>query len=172
MKVRTILILSGLFVLALIGYDYFRRKQLVQDKNVLSTVLPSNDSEKIAIDPSGHKLLIITKSGTVTKFLPNRPSEIEVRKDGSVVVTASQIGVEHGLFGGGGFQSGNVRVAVGLDLLYLRKWDAGVFVSDEIKDLTKPRIGVILSYTVWHDTRLSVGLDNAGSPNVLITERF
>lgn len=172
MKIKTVLIIV-ICLTASIWFWLWRTKvQKIQDHNTGALILPSSDNEKIVVDPSTHKITIINASGSHTNFLPDRPSSIEVRKTGEVVVTARQAGVEHALYFGGGFQSDNVRVCSGVDLLYYKRVDGGLFISDEIKDLRTPRIGVSLSYTVWHDTRLTLGFDNVGSPNVLITERF
>lgn len=172
MKIRLIGALSAFAVL--LGALWFRqeKKQTVQDAVISSLTLPSQDNEKIVVDPNTHKIQITTSKGTTTEFLPDRPSEIEVRKDGNVVVTAKQLGVEHEPFAGVGFGNTDLRFFVGVDLLYYRRVDVGVFVSDRTNLLTSVRIGLDLSYMVWHDVRLSVGVDNAGTPNVLISERF
>src|ERR1700722_13116360 len=62
------------------------------------TVLPTSDLEQIRVDPSNHTIVIQNRTSTKTETLPNRPSVIDVLKDGSVKVTAAQSGFEHGVF--------------------------------------------------------------------------
>lgn len=153
-------------------YRYGMRHARMEDAKTGATVLAPDDNEKIVVDPDKHTISITTQKGTTTEFLPSRPSSIELKKGGDVIVTARQYGIETVFFAGGGVSNDGLRVAIGTDLWYFKRLDIGTFVSDSTKDLTKLRIGVNLSYSVWHDTRLTLGLDNTGTPELLITERF
>ncbi len=154
-------------------YIHLSHKQTRTDRAVVAAPLAATDKEEIVVDPRSHQIEIKTATGIKKEFLPGmRPSTVEVKKDGSVVVKSPQMGVEHGLYVGSGYGSSSLRFYIGVDLVYVRRFDGGLFVSDETKDLKQPRIGLGLSYNFWHDTRLTIGIDNAGSTNVLISERF
>jgi|SRR6185295_16089915 len=164
-----------LLIVLSLGLFYWWRthKQRQQDLNILSTVLPKDDKEKIIIDPSNHRIDIITADGIKRETLPGmRPSSIEIKKDGSVVVTSPQWGFEHGVFVGGGFSNDGLRFGIGVDVFYYKLLDLGVSATDLTKDLEKPRISLCLSYTVWHETRISLGIDDHNSPNLFVTQRF
>lgn len=173
MNIKNILIaLIVLFCVGLVWRVGYKHQQKT-DARTISTVLPSNDNEKISIDPEAHIIQIVTASGVKKEFLPGmRPSSVEIRKDGTVVVTAKQMGVEHALFAGVGFGSSDLRVFGGVDLLYFKRLDLGLNLSDATASLSKVRVGVCVSYNFWHDARISLGMDSSGSPNVFVSERI
>lgn len=163
----------GASLIILTGFFLFWKKQHQTDQNTASVILSPDAKEKIIIDPNSHKIKVVTVNGVDVRYLPGmRPSSVEVKKDGSVIVLTPQYGFEHGLFGGGGFSNDGLRFALGLDLFYYKRFDIGLFLSDSTKDLTKVRTGVQLSYNFWHDLRLGFGIDHNTILNAFLTERF
>ena len=95
------------------------------------SVLPSNDTEQIRVDPGTHKLVIVTKRGTQTLTLPDRQSTIDVLKSGQVKITAPQTGFEHHLFVAGVIAD-YARIGGGMDLWYFKRLDVGIGMADRL----------------------------------------
>lgn len=142
-----------------------------------SVVLPSNDVEQIRVDPSTHKLIVVTLRGTQTVTLPDRVSTIDVRKDGTVKVTAPQMGFETHPFVGLGYGQGT-RLYLGADLGYYKKADMGVGVgTPNLLDRSNQkfndfRVGAFASYTVYSNTRVTMGVDTQKSVHFLLSVRI
>lgn len=116
--------------------------------------LPPNETERITVDPSGHRLTITTPVGTRTLALPDRASTIDVSKDGSARVTAQQLGFERRLFGGI-HASDKFRVAAGVDMWYFKRLDLGVGLAGELG----PHLPIAfaqVSYNVWSNCRIGL----------------
>lgn len=122
-----------LSIAALLGaiFMWGRRSVTPQRSPNAPAVLPSNDIEQIHVDPSTHKLIVTTPRGTQTLTLPDRQSTIDVRKDGSVSVSASQFGLEHHVFVGATMADAG-RLAAGIDGVYYKRLDLGVGAADQI----------------------------------------
>src|ERR1700690_986871 len=87
--------------------------------------LPLEDKEQIVIDPVKHKLIVITPSGPKVSTLPDRESTIDIKKDGTIKVTSSQLGIEARPFAGI-FYSNGLRYGAGVDGFYFKKLDIGI----------------------------------------------
>jgi hypothetical protein len=119
-----VLVLGSAFLLGRCG-----RKQ--PGNNTSPTVLPANDAEQITVDPSTHQLTILRPGGQrIVETLPDRPSTIDILKNGTVNVTSKQFGLEHHMFIGI-VGSDHARIGVGLDAFYYKKLDIGVGVADQ-----------------------------------------
>lgn len=140
-------------------------------------VLPANDLEQIHVDPSTHRLIITTPTSTRTLTLPDRQSTIDIHKDGTVGITSPQVGFETHPFVGLGYGQGT-RVYLGADLGYWKKADVGLGVaSPNLLDNTNQnfndfRFGLFGSYTVYSNTRLTLGLDNQKAVHFLLSVRI
>lgn len=136
--------------------------QRKRDVNISSPALGPGVKEKIIVNPLRHSLIVITADGTKVTRLPDRPSSIEIYKDGRVKTTAPQWGFEHTVFVGIGW-GGQLNDYIGIDYFYWKRLDLGTAFSFDrnlkIKALGFP---LILSYTVWHNTRLSLGYEAVG----------
>lgn len=95
------------------------------------TVLPPNDAEQITVDPSTHQLVILRPGKRIVETLPDRPSTIDILKNGTVTVTSKQLGFEHHLFMGL-LGSDHLRVGAGIDGFYWKKLDVGIGIADQI----------------------------------------
>jgi hypothetical protein len=101
-------------------------------KSAIPAVLPANDSEQITVDPSTHQLIILRPNGKrIVETLPDRPSTIDILKNGTVNVTSKQLGFEYHLFMGL-IGSDHVRLGIGMDAFYWKKLDLGIGVADQI----------------------------------------
>lgn len=117
-------------------------------------VLPKYDKEQIIIDPIKHHLIIVTPTSHQVLSLPDHPSTIDIRKDGTVKVTSSQFGFEHRLFVGA-YGSDRLRVAVGLDAAYFKRLDLGFGVAQALSSSTPVVFGQV-SYSVWSNCRVGL----------------
>ena len=100
-------------------------------KAILPAVLPVNDSEQITVDPSTHQLIVLRPGKRIVETLPDRPSTIDIHKDGQVIVTSKQIGLEHHMFVGI-LGADHVRIGAGLDAFYYKKLDLGIGMADQV----------------------------------------
>jgi hypothetical protein len=160
--------LSGLLVL----FAFYKGCQYGKPK--LPTVLPVNDKEQIIIDPVKHQLIILRPGGDTITTLPDRRSVIDIKKDGSVIVTAKQMGFETRPFIGLGLGSG-FRGYVGADLFFFKKLDVGLgAVTPQLNkpELTDTRAGLFVSYIVYDNTRATLGFDTSKTVHLLISVRI
>src|SRR5229473_686209 len=116
-----VFVLGSVFLLGRCG------RRTTDTKNMLPAVLPSNEVERIQVNPDNHTLTIVTKTGTKTVTLPDRTSTIDVLKTGGVKVTSPQFGLEHHLFIGIAV-SDDARLGIGADMFYWKRLDLGVGV--------------------------------------------
>ncbi len=157
------IVLWGLLLGAIVGIilAFFHQKHT--DKVIDSKVLLPDVEEKLIIDPTHHTLIIIDRAGTKAVNLPNRPSSVEVLKNGKIRLNVPQYGFEHIPFVGIGYSS-QLNDYIGMDFWYYKKLDIGTAFGFD-RDLKIKTLGfpVILSYTVYHNLRLSVGYDFIGA---------
>lgn len=149
-------------VIAVLGITFSlgrcNRIKTSDSKLLVPTVLPKDDIERIIVNPETHKLTIVTEKGIRSLTLPDRDSVIDLKKDGSLVVTAKQFGFEHHVFVGA-FQSNDFRLGSGVDLGYWKRLDLG-FGLAATPGLTTPIVFGQISYNVWHSIRLGLTYDN------------
>lgn len=157
-------------ILALFAFFWMRGCDRRIDRNTASTVLSPNVVEKIIVNPTTHKLSIVTHEGQKDVFLPDRPSSIEIDKKGSVSVTSRQFGTEIKPFVGFQF-SDTARIAFGADLLYYKKLDLGLGVTGRPGNYA-PVGFVKLAYTVWSNTQVGVTFDTGSKIGGIICLRF
>lgn len=165
---RRELLLLGLLS-AVGGFILLRLHDRHIDTQTSSVTLSPGSIEKIIVNPVTHRLTIVTPGKLQNLFLPDRPSSIEIDKNGKATISSAQFGTEIRPFGGIG-GGDKLRLYVGTDLGYYKKWDVGVFVSGS-KDVTL-RAGINVSYTVYDNFRLSIGMDNAKAVNVFLSVRI
>lgn len=144
---------------------------------ILSTVLPPEDQVKVIVDPSRHTLTTVTRRAdgsneTRATFLPGTGASVELRKNGSVVVTAPKWGTEINPFMGLAFGSDIVgRAALGLNGLYVQRWElgGGLLLSRDIHDT---RIFAHVSYNAYKNAFVSVGIDNRKTAHIIAGLKF
>lgn len=135
-----------------------------------ATILPSNDKQQVLIDPIKHRITIVTPQGTKVTTLPDRPSVIDIRKDGTVAVNASQFGFETRLFFGGQ-ASEKLRMILGSDLFYFKHFDLGLGIGDTT-GLSSPTGFVKVSYNVWSNLQAGLTYDTRRHIGVCLTVRI
>jgi hypothetical protein len=141
---------------------------------VIPNVLPVNDAAQITVNPSNHTVTVNTPNGPHTVFLPDGPSVIDIGHDGAVSLKAKQFGAEVKPYGGIGYAD-QLRVIGGVDLLYFHRFDGGIGVTVPVNQLLKVydiRAVVAVSYTLFSNTRLTLGIDNQQAINGFVTLRF
>lgn len=157
-------IYGGVLVLVItLGVWKYTQKR---DVEIVNTHLAPDVKEKIIIDSLHRRLSIITDKESKLIQLPDRPASIEIRKDGSVKIIAPQTGFEHAPFIGIGYST-QLNDYIGMDFYYWKQLDLGAAVSFDrnfkIKALDLP---VLISYTVYHRLRVSIGIEPFGDHNI------
>ena len=164
----------GLGVIILGSAFLYGRCSRIGPSPVIPNVLPVNDAALITVNPSHHTITVVNQTGTHTTFLPNSPTVIDIGHDGAVSLKSKQFGLEREAFGGIGYAD-QLRLVGGVDLLYFHRFDFGFGLTVPVTNslpLYKVRAMVGVSYNVFGNTRLTLGLDNQQSVNGFITVRF
>lgn len=165
-------------VISLAGLWYIRHKHDVrQGAEIKSVALAPSDDAKLIIDPSRHTLITVTRRAdgsneTRATFLPGSGASIELRKNGSVVVTAPKWGTEINPFMGLAFGSDIVgRAALGINGLYVQRWElgGGLLLNRDIHDT---RIFAHVSYNAYKNAFVSVGIDNRTTAHIIAGLKF
>lgn len=153
---------AGLIAAVIVGLFALRSCQKKRDTEIANPNLPPEVKEKIIINPIKRTIIIATKSGTTVTTLPDRPSSIELLNTGKVRIRAPQWGFEALPYIGIGY-SQRVNDYVGLDFFYWKKLDAGIAFSFDRLKVNSLGLPLTVSYTVWHNLRLTVGYEMIGS---------
>jgi len=135
-----------------------------------ATVLPSNESERITVDPEKHTLIIQTPMKVKVVTLPYNKSTIDVFKNGEVKVTSSQFGLEHHVFMGYGL-SDTGRFVIGLDGLYYKRLDLGLGFGSQFGNHS-PIAFAKLSYTVYGNIQAGIIYGSNQSIGAIVSVRL
>ena len=133
-------------------------------------VLPKDDKEQLIVDTRHHNITITTPKGTTHTYLPDVPTVIDIRKDGTVKVTAQTFGYEMRPFIGLAF-SDNARFGFGADLLYWQRFNLGVGLAPRV-DFRDGRAFIAVDYNIQDNLFVSVGLDHKKTPMAMLSMRF
>lgn len=145
------IVLLGVFILGRCGRIPQKPTGVAQTPG---SVFPPNDAEQITVNPATHQLIILRPNQRIVETLPDRASTIDIRKDGRVVVTSKQFGLEHHMFIGL-IGAEHIRIGAGLDGLYYKKLDLGIGIADQAGMYT-PIVFVKATYNIKGN--LQIGL--------------
>lgn len=173
---------GAIYAVTIIGLLAFlwaqrRKHDSAVTAQIKSVALPVNDQAKVIVDPEHHTITVVkrgagNKVDTTTTFLPSRGASIDLRKDGSVLVTAPKWGTEINPFVGGAFGSDiRLRAALGLNLLYVQRWElgGGLLLNTNIHDT---RVFVHVSYNVYANYYVAGGVDNQRTFHLMAGLKF
>jgi len=177
--IAAVIILMGLF-----GFKACKKITKIQDKQVTSPVLTPDQKEKIIVDPTNHKITVITKNpdGTTTSkdtYLPDRPTAVIEDNNGKLSIIEHKFGVEtRPYLGVGGSLDGTARIHAGMDLWYFHKLDLGLGldlnagVFKQVSDFRDTRLSINASYNVYSNTSLALSVDNRKFVGLFIKVRI
>lgn len=149
----------GLIVLFLGGLIYKCSRDYKIDTDIVSPVLSSSETKKIIVQPSQHRIDIVTRTGTESVALPgNRPTSITEDIHGNLTVQTRTWGTEFSPFGGIGI-SDKVRGIVGVGIFYFHRWDINIGLSSQLQTPLLVRGLLAGSYCVYSNTYLLLGLE-------------
>ena len=171
--IYAVLICAGLAILWLQRRAHDNRT----NATIHSTALPPEDQVKVIVDPRHHTLTTVTRSTTGqtetrSTFLPRGGASVELRKNGSVLVTAPKWGTENNPFVGCALGSDDRgRAALGLNLLYVQRWElgGGLLLNTDIHDT---RVFAHVSYNTYENIFVSVGIDNRKTAQLIAGLKF
>jgi hypothetical protein len=177
-NLKVYVILGVIILLALFGFKGCRKVAQKQDKQVKSTVLTSDQKEKIVVDPTKHTITITTKKAdgtdqTTTTYLPDRPTSVTEDNNGKLSIIDHKFGAElRPYMGVGGALDGTPRVHLGADVFYFRKLDLGLGIDDNPAHLRDVRGDLNLSYNFYSNTSIAVAYDNHKYAGLFLKVRF
>jgi hypothetical protein len=159
---------------------YWRKHDNKIDQQIAAQTLGPSDSEKIIIDQKRHTIVrvkrriypdgpdIISKS----YLNPHGPVSLTEKKDGTTVLVQRTWGTIREPFIGIGFGSDlQLRAALGMDLLYVQRWEmgGGLLLNQNVKDT---RLFAHVGYNAYGNTLVSVGVDNRKTVHLLAILKF
>jgi hypothetical protein len=162
----------GVVLAALCAFFFGRGCQKKHDLATVSTVLASDVKEKIVIDPHKHIFVIVTREGTKATTLPDRPSSIEIKNNGQVIVKSPQWGTELDPFLAGAFSLHGGLLGAGADVFFWKKADVGLGFLTNPSYVQDTGVFVAVSYRVWSNTSLALGIDNHTTPLLIVKVRL
>lgn len=168
-KEITIIIISALLIG--IGGCLLLKHAKKIDTSIKSTVLPTNDKEKIIINPDNHTIEVIKPGSDKKTYLPDHPVSITEDKNGNLTIQERTWGFEHNPYAGLGFSNG-FRAHVGVDWFYFHKFDSGIGLMTDCQHLNKTAADLNLSYNFYHNTSLAVSYSSSKMAGVFLKIRF
>jgi hypothetical protein len=163
---------AALGVTALAVFFIGRGCQKRHDIATLSPNLRPGVREKIIVNPKHHSLIVITRTETKASTLPDRPSSIEFMDNGKVKVNSPQFGTEFSPFFGVAYALRGGIVGGGLDVLYWKKLDLSFGFGTNPSLIQDASLFVGVSYFVYSNTSLMLGMDNRQSPILMLKVRL
>jgi len=177
-KLRGALYVAIIAVLLILGYKWRHKHDAAIDTKVTSQVLPKEDKAKYIIDQKRHRITEIKVAdnghGTTerTSYLPDKAS-VEILKDGTVKVTSRSWGTEVSPFVGLGVGSDiRVKASLGINGFYFQRWEAGGGLSVNLSQPKDVRAFLHVSYNVYSNCILSIGVDNHKAVQALVGLKF
>jgi hypothetical protein len=171
MNIKRIDILVAIGLVLVPVWFIWRHHNKKQDATNSVAQLKPQEKEALIIDPIHHSIITVTAKGTQKTFLPDRPSRISIDKNGAVIVTARTYGTELEPFIGFAF-SDTGRLALGGSLLYYHSWDLGLALFPTVSGPFSVRVGPVVSYNLYDNTSLFLGITDKGGPVGGLSLRF
>lgn len=175
-KIKHIASITGLVLLALVGYHFWTKHVKKTDSVITSTILQPGENRKAIIDPIKHKITTVTKDKNGKEvinstYLPDRPISIIEHNDGSIKIESRKWGPECRPYFGAGFD-GDVRLHLGLDGLYFRTFDFGGGLKLNPVLFKDTRVDINASWNFYSHTSLALSYDNHKTIEGFIKLRF
>ena len=159
-KVVHVVIVCGLIVGGWFGLRGCNKKV---DKGVINMVLGPQDTHKLIIDPKKHTLTDVSHKGITVQYLPNTPTGIVVKKTGEIVVLGRKGGTEFSPSLGFAY-SDTARLFLGAGLLSWQKWELNLGLAPTVSGRFSLTAIASISYNIYSNTSLFVGIDTRHSP--------
>lgn len=150
------------------------RRDVSIDRSVVSTNLGPDDRSKIILDPRTHTVTRIDDTGIHKTFLnPHGPVAIVEKKDGKTVLIQRTWGTQSSPFAGGTLGSDfKFRVALGINLFYIQRWEMGGGLLLQPGDVRDIRAFAHVGYNVYGNWLVSAAIDHKQTVHVLASLRF
>lgn len=169
----------GLVLLG-VSWLFWHQQDTTRDHQIAAPVLAPDDKAKIIIDQKHHTLTRVERDSTtnretvVRSYLnPHGPVSVTEKKDGKVVLAQRSYGTCADPFVGGALGSDfRFRATLGLDLLYLQRWELGGGLLVNVGDIRDTRLFGHLAYNVYSNMLLSVGFDNQKTVHLMADLKF
>jgi hypothetical protein len=165
-------IIGGSVLAVVVSFGFFRSCDKKKDLKTGSELLAQAEEEAIIIDPVRGSIKIVKPGSVRTLDLPDRPTRVSILKNGSVKVVAPQYGTELRPFLVGAYDLNGGKLGIGSDFYYYKRFDlgGGLLVNpSQVKDTT---IFVGISYFVYSNTSVTLGINNQLRPMVGIKVRL
>ncbi len=176
-------ILYGLGIIAIIGAFIFQRLRHDRkaDAQTVSQTLPAQDKAEYIIDTPHHQLITVARKvdeygrpeivSTKTFLAPH--AKLEVRQDGSIVVTQRVWGTEFAPYMGETFDSElRIRTVLGVNGFFYRRWEVGGGLALRPEDIRDVRVFVSGGYNAYSNVLFTVGVDNHKAVSIGVAIKF
>lgn len=163
MTLRTKLLTAGLVILGTVyAWDKLREKDKLAVDAICAPVLQPNEKAKVIIDTKHKTIETVTDKGTKTTYLGDH-SSVTLDKQGNLTVVSRTWGTEVAPFIGLSYGD-KMRLAAGAGLLYFHKWDLNVGLAAAVSGGGGIKAFAAVSYNVYNNSHLFVGVDNKLNP--------
>lgn len=140
-----------------------------------SAPLPENVAKRVVVDTARRRLSVVTPSSHGNRednlFLAPHAT-IDLKKDGTLSVNSPQFGFYASPFLAYGYAN-NPRLMAGVNLLYFKYFDFGLFVSTGRNNSgLDNRLGLSVAWNVWRTVDLGLGYDTKQKTSVFIAVKF
>jgi hypothetical protein len=161
---------SGLLVI--ISFGFFRSCDKKKDAVDSSTILTPEEEEVVIIDPIRSTIKIVKPGKVRTINLPDRPTRISLLKGDGIKVTAPQFGTELRPFLIGAYDLNGGKLGIGSDFYYYKRFDLGGGILVDPSRVQDSTLFVGVSYFVYSNTSVTLGINNQVRPMIGIKVRL
>ncbi len=159
-------IIYGSLILLALSVLYFglHKRDAGIDKQIGSTVLPSSDKAEVIIDAPHHRITTVKRDGgkvtTERKYLSSA-AKIEVTNSGELHITQRAWGTELVPEIGLSY-SDKLRLVGGVGVFYVQRFELLPMFALGLSGKVDGRLGIAVSYNVYNNTHLFVGMQANG----------
>lgn len=166
------MVVGGIILSLIPIYFGLRSCQKKTDSANSDTVLAPEESAAVVVDPSQHRITLITKDYTKAFTLPARPSRVSLLTGDGIKITSPQYGTEFNPSLGVAYTLQGGVILAGLDLFYWKRLDIGMGLAVNPVKVQDTGVYVGFSYLAYSNTSVGLGLDNHTNPMLFVKVRI
>lgn len=172
-KIKLSLLLILIVILGYALHQCNKPQTVIANKKQIQQLAP-DDRELIHYNETNHTVTITTKQGTTTTEYSRNPT-VHIENNEAVKVDRHDYGFETEPYVGFGIHD-RPRIELGASLFYYNRWDLGVGIAASTNSNLSVnewiRGEAMISYNVYSNTNLFVGVDTSKTVNGGIFFRF
>ncbi len=177
MSLRSLIYVFGVILVLLATLAIIHRRNAMVDKSILSTTLKPTERAKVIFNRTKGTVQVVDRTGlpgmaSQPIYVGRHDTSVSINVDGTLNLSTRSYGTEIAPFIGAAVTPAEgMRVALGLSVLYYKRTElgVGVLLGNKNKDAGT---FLNLSYNVYDNTSLFIGVDNHKQPLVGFSVAF